>query len=744
MRPNSSGASPAVILRLYGLTVFVAAALLFAVEPMVAKALLPTLGGSASVWATCLAFFQSALLLGYGYAHITSRLSPRIQAVLHVSLLVLCVMSRPAIIVGATDHPDDFGAGPTWWLLARLAATVGLPFVLIAGTSSLLQRWYSATRPPGLADPYPLYAASNLGSLLALLAYPLAIEPGHALSAQARGWWIGFVICSISIGVCAFVAWRCAVHNEPRSPGNSSGGLRRWPIWIVLAFVPSSLMQGVTMYVSTDIAPIPLLWVVPLALYLLSFVLTFSRRPFISQTLMARVLPIIAVLLLPSVAIGLVDWYWLPIHLAFFFAAAMVCHGELARRRPAASELTGFYLALSIGGVLGSLFNAFLAPAVFDRAAEYPMAIVMALLILAIVPRANPGAERVRTSLLIAGLILGLTSLLATDVGGVSGTALGALSVCVASGLFVYVVKTLWRRPIAFALSVGAIVLGLGLSPGKDGRVSLRERNFYGLLRVTQDDTAHVRRLFHGWTLHGQQSIEPGREREATTYYLPGGPGAQVFDALNNRPDSARSRVAIVGLGIGALAAYAKDGQAWTFYELDPAVERIARDPGLFTYLRDSRARVDVVVGDARLRLVDAPEATYDLLVLDAFSSDAIPVHLLTREAMSLYLAKRRGGGLIAFHISNKYLDLEPVIDGLARERGLISWMRRDVEITREERKAGKKATIWVVVADRVRDLGAIADDPRWVPTREGRGAWTDERSSLVDGLTGGWWTPRR
>jgi hypothetical protein len=385
--------------------------------------------------------------------------------------------------------------------------------------------------------------------------------------------------------------------------------------------------------------------------------------------------------------------------------------------------------------VLGSLFNALAAPALFDRMAEYPLGIVLACLVPAVASTPE-GRERLRSSLLLAATILGLTAVLAADLGGISSTAIGALCVCVASGLFVYAVWTQSRRPVGFGLSVGAVLLGTGLSAGVDGRVLLRERGFYGALRVTEDDRAKVRRLFHGWTLHGQQSIEPGRRHEPTTYYLPGGPGWQVFRAFNDRPDASRSRVGVVGLGIGSLACFAEPGQEWTFFEIDPAVERIARDASLFTYLRDSPAhRIDVRIGDARLRLADAPDHSFGLLVLDAFNSDAIPVHLLTREAMSLYLDKRAPGGLIAFHISNSYLDLEPVVDGLARERGLVSRIRRDLNLTDAEKKIGKQRTVWVVVADSDADLGPIATDPRWVPTRPGKGAWTDDRSSLLDVL---------
>lgn len=715
---------------LFGLTAFAGAALMFAVEPMAAKALLPMLGGTASVWSTCLAFFQTALLLGYFYAHASSRLAPRGQAVAHLALLIAIVLIRPAIVISPSDHPPASGADPTAWLVGTLATTLGLPFVALAATSSLLQRWYAASRSPGEANPYPLYAASNLGSLLALLAYPLALEPSMPLAAQARAWQLGFVGFAALMAGCAAVTLRPSQQLLTTETPSRRPDRWAWLTWIALAFIPSSLLQGVTTYLTTDIAPIPLLWVVPLGLYLLSFILTFASRPPIPQAPMIRAVPIAALVLLPPMAAGLVQWFWMPVHLLFFFVAAMACHGELARRRPPPEGLTGFYLAIAVGGVLGSFFNAILAPIVFDRMAEYPIGIALACLVPSLGSR-----ERVRTSLLLAGTILGLTSLLAADPGGLSATAPGALCVSSASGLFLYVTWTLRRRPVAFGLSVGAILLGTGLSPGVGGRILRRERNFYGILRVTEDDRAHARRLFHGWTLHGQQSTEPGREREPTTYYLPGGPASQVIGALDAREDVDEARVAVVGLGIGGLASYARPGQSWTFYELDPAVEAVARDASLFTYLRDSpAASVDVVIGDARLRLADA-DRTFDLIVLDAFSSDAIPIHLLTREALGLYLAKLAPSGLIAYHISTRHLDLEPVLGALAAERGLIARIRRDLSITPEEKKVGKQPTVWAVLADRAADLGPIAADPRWTPARAGPSAWTDDRSSLLDVL---------
>ncbi len=714
---------------LFGLAAFAGAALLFAVEPMAAKALLPLLGGTASVWSTCLAFFQAALLLGYLYAHVTSRLSPRTQAILHAVLLAACVVMRPAIVVSPSDHPPG-SYDPTAWLLGRLATTLGLPFVALAATSSLLQRWLASSRGD---DPYPLYAASNLGSLLALLAYPFLLEPSLPIGAQARAWRWGFAVFAVLMVVCALATIHASrrVQHVPTIARPST--LRDRALWVGLAFIPSSLLQGVTTYLTTDIAPIPLLWVVPLALYLMSFILTFVSRPLVPHSLMVRSVPLAALLLLPPLAAGLVQWFWMPIHLLFFFVAAMACHGELARHRPPADGLTDFYLAIALGGVLGSLFNAILAPVLFDRMAEYPTAIVLACLVPAL---GMERRERVSAGVVLACVILGLIAPVAADIGHISSSAIGAVCASAATGLFIYVVWKHRRIPITFALVVAAVLLGTGLAPGVGGRILRRERNFYGILRVTEDDKARARRLFHGWTLHGQQSTEPGREREPTTYYLPGGPASQVFDALGARPDSGAARVAIVGLGIGGLAPYAKAGQGWTFYELDPAVEAVARDASVFTYLRDCpAASVDVVLGDARLRLADAPEHAFDLIILDAFSSDAIPVHLLTREALALYLDKRAPGGLIAYHISTRHLDLEPILGALASERGLVARIRRDLTITPEEKRLGKQPTVWVILAVSATDLGPIADDSRWKAARANRSVWTDDRSSLLDAL---------
>ena len=486
----------------------------------------------------------------------------------HAMFLVVCVGMRPSVVVAATDHPPT-SADPTLWLLGRLGSTLGLPFVALAATSSLLQRWYAASRPPGHADPYPLYAASNLGSLLALLAYPLALEPWLPLAERARAWRWAFAGFSILMVVCAAATARSSVGAIAHEA--TPVARRTWALWMALAFIPSSLMQGVTTYLTTDIAAIPLLWVVPLGLYLLSFVLTFASRPPLPHPLMIRCVPIVA-LAPPAAPRGGPG----PVVLDAGSSALLLCRGDGLPRRagpppPAARRVDGLLPGHRDRGRGREPVQRGRRPAHLRPDGGIPDRDRPGL------PGPGPPTGTEGTTPIEPRPVRGHPRPDGPPLGRPRGAsprpASARSSVSAASGLFLYVIWTLHRRPIAFALSVGAILLGTGLSPGIGGRILLRERNFYGILRVTEDDKAHARRLFHGWTLHGQQSTEPGREHEPTTYYLPGGPASQVVGTMDGRP---RARVAVVGLGIGGLAPYAKPGQGWTFYELDPAVEAVA------------------------------------------------------------------------------------------------------------------------------------------------------------------------
>jgi hypothetical protein len=725
-----------------------AAALMFVVEPMAGRRVLPLFGGTPAVWTTCMLFFQAGLLAGYSYVHlVTSRLDVRRQAALQVGLVLaaLGMLAAQARQPAAHLAPlTSFALHPTAELIGLLLMSVGLPFFVLASMAPLLQRWFATTGHPRAADPYFLYVLSNSGSLLGLLAYPLLLERNLTGTEQERVWFIGFSALAALVLGCGVAVWRSpgpaaapADRGMPDCERPGSGARLRW-IW--LAFVPSSLLLSATAALTTDLAPAPLLWIVPLSLYLLSFILAFARRGIVSHALAVRLLPVAVMALVPAIAARLVHPFWIPVHLFTFLVAALVCHGELARRRPGTHALTAYYLAIALGGTLGGVFNALVAPVVFDRVVEYPVGVFGACLCL---PGAGAALLRGRLGwlrdALIPGVIGVLVAALVRDVGGLAHSAPGALAVILASGLAVLVTVEARGRPLRFALGVAAVLVSAGLWDGVDGRVVHRQRSFFGVLRVTEfeDGAGRYHRLFQGTTLHGQQCLAPDRRREPLAYYHSSGPIGQVFAALHARPagDPAQLSVAAVGLGAGSLAAYARAGEHWTFYEIDPAVVRIAREPRLFTYLDESRAgSIRVDVGDARIQVRHAADHGYDLLVLDAFSSDAIPTHLLTREAVRLYRTKLAAGGWIAIHLSNRTIDLDPVVGLLARDAGLAARVRHDRTLTAAERQAGKSPSIWAVLAANASELGTLAHDPRWrpPPVEPGDRVWTDDDSSVV------------
>jgi hypothetical protein len=725
---------------LFGLTLLVSAALLFVIQPMIAKMVLPLLGGSPAVWNTCMLFFQAALLAGYAYAHSTTTwLRTRSQAALHAGLLFLPLFFLPLGIPEAWARSLPTGSDPSPWLLGLLLAIVGLPFFLVSTTAPLLQRWFSTTGHPAAADPYFLYGASNVGSMVALLAYPLVVEPNLRLTRQCEIWTAGYIVLMVLILACGAIVWR-ARGDTAKGPEElvdvasaDRPGLGQWCHWIALAFVPSSLMLGVTTYLTTDITPIPLLWVIPLALYLLTFILVFARRPPLPHRWMVHTLPIVVAVLTLIMCLNAAHPALIVVHLLAFFIAAMVCHGELVRLRPRARHLTAFYLAMSVGGVLGGVFNALVAPLVFTWVAEYPLALVLACVAL---PGAGfrTGKPRDRVLDIFIPVVLGvLVAGLAMRFRPLSASRSGALGPKLFFGLAVFACYTLKNRPVRFALGIGAVLLASHLSDTRFGRVLRQERNFYGVVRVTQDDQGHFRRMIHGNTNHGQQSLDPHRRGDPLTYYHRTGPVGQILEVFCARP--ARPEVGVVGLGTGSLACYAEPGQRWTFFEIDPAVVKFARDPGLFTYLKDCRAQsLEFTVGDARIRLRDEPEHRYGLIVLDAFSSDAIPIHLLTREALRLYRGKLAPGGMLAFHISNLYIDLPPVLGALASDAGLITRLRSDLDLTKDQVAEGKLGSIWAVMVAREQDLGALAQDPRWkAPAlRRDNAVWTDDFTDIV------------
>jgi hypothetical protein len=751
---------------LFGLTSFLAAALLFSVEPMIGKMILPVLGGTPAVWNTCLVYFQVTLLGGYLFAHGVnftkaanrSRVGVSYLSMLAVLLALGYVLQPIAIVPGV--FLGSIERNPAIVLLGILTVSATLPLLMVAATAPLLQCWFALVPHPRASDPYFLYAASNAGSLMALLAYPLLIEPALGLREQSRVWRTGFLLLALLVLVCGATARHLSglpgVQDERDAPlpgtslnltgkraGVSAVDLVRW---LVLVFIPSSWLMGVTTYLTTDLAAIPLLWVIPLAIYLLSFILAFARAGARVVGIVSGLLPYLVVLLVLVMSAGFAHAVWIPLHLAAFFAGCVACHGALARARPAAERASTFYVAIAAGGLLGGIFTALIAPVAFSQVVEYPLAVILACVAAPLADASFP-RPRLRDSmrdLLLPSVVFLLTALLATNQAGLAESVIGVVAIMIASGLGLLATVNARHQPMRFALCVAAVLAASALSSGVSGRLIHVERSFFGVVRVTRDSERNVHRLFHGTTLHGQQSLDPALAREPSTYFTRSGPMGRVFEWLGPQLEQTKSRVAILGLGAGTLASYAQTHQRWSFYEIDPVIARIAGDPRFFTYLRDCRAEaVEIVLGDARLRLREAPDHAFGLIVLDAFSSDSLPVHLLSREAIELYRSKLAAKGVLAFNLSNRYLDLDPVLGRQAAGAGLACRIAYDIDVTSDEKRSGKQPSIWAVMAEAERDLGGLADDPRWRKPRlrPGSAVWTDDFSDLVSYIH---WLPIR
>jgi hypothetical protein len=738
-----------MLLIVFIVSMFVSATLLFLVEPMIAKMLLPLLGGTPAVWNTCLVFFQVMLLAGYSYAYVTMKwLSHKTQIIVHVVLVLIplaVVSALPFHLPHGWDPPTHYS--PVFWLLGVLLFTVGLPFFVLSSTTPVLQRWFGDSDHEHAHDPYFLYAASNVGSLAGLLAYPILLEPLLRLSQQGRWWKSGYVVFVLMTVTCALLVWKRGVDHTPavaqQSAGNEAVGnvWRQRLRWIVLAFVPSSLMIGVTTSLTTDVPAIPLFWVLPLALYLISFVLVFAKRPPISHDwlirrepffILAALIPVVSQVKMPLAVL-------LPIYLLGLFVVAMVCHGELAKSRPGVDRLTEFYLWISVGGVIGGIFNSLVAPLVFHSVLEFPLVLIAAALLrpaIDVVPLEGTKlawAKRKDWLLPLAlGLCMAVVFLWISHAGLKPSRALNIL-------LFGY--STLWclsfgKRPLRFAAGVTALFLASFLYPGSFGRILHTERSFFGVSRVTNDVTGKFRYLFHGGTVHGVQSLDPTRSREPLAYYTRSGPAGEIFRAEQARMPHAD--VAVIGLGAGALACELGPQQTLTYYEIDPTVVRLAENPEYFTFLSQCAPQSKVVLGDARLKLRDAPDGKYGLIVLDAFSGDTIPMHLLTREALALYLRKLAPGGVLAFHISNLYLQLSSTLAALANDAHLMDITEDDTAVSQAEIDGGKFPSKWVVMARSEGDIKDLSQDvsssARWVSVgaQPAVRVWTDDYSNLL------------
>lgn len=708
---------------------------MFLLEPMFARMLLPKLGGAPAVWNTCVVVYQVLLLSGYYVSHLlaTRVSSLRNQALLYSLLLLAGCVVLPIGIAEQWAPPAT--ENPVRAVFALLLGALGVPFLAMAATGPILQRWYVAVSG-NASDPYALYAASNVGSLAALLAYPFVVEPRLSLRQQATLWSGGYLaLCAVGL-TCAAVTARVgrsdAAVETPRTSSDGDLWSNRFE-WLGLALVPSTLMLSVTNFISTDIAAIPLLWIIPLAIYLGTLIVAFNGRTLVPPALLSFALPL-AVMGVVALVLGgnsiLGVRYAVVSHMAGFAVTALACHTALAARRPEASRLTEFYLWVAAGGALGGIFNTLVAPRLFVTPIEYPLAAIATCLLFSSKESARSSSPvfKVATTLLPAVLLLLLTVGIRRLDGWLPGST--AIKYLLAGGPALLTCLALWRSPVRMGLALATVFLAGSFLETSD-RITLHvERTFFGVHRITYDGTARI--LMNGTTNHGAQSANRDLKCEPLTYYVRQGPVGQLFTVLER--ESPRSRFGVVGLGTASMAGYAKPGDSWTFFEINPAIERVAREPAFFTFLSDCAPSARVVIGDARLSLSREPEASLDVLFLDAFSSDAIPVHLLTREAIDLYFRKLAPSGVLAMHISNRYLNLTPLVAAIARDAGLVALGQQYVPSDEDLQINGQAFTSrWVMLTRRGSALAGLSSDQRWVRLMDdGTKSWTDDYSNVV------------
>jgi hypothetical protein len=710
--------------------------LVFLVQPMIGRMILPKLGGAASVWITITLFFQVALLAGYLYAHlISARLKPWMQMILHAVLSIAALFVLPILVPPDWMPPTD--REPQAALILMMAGVVGLPFVVVSATAPLLQRWYSLTDARDAADPYFLYAASNIGSIAALMLYPVLVEPKLGLVEQSRFWSWSFGALLILLTACAVATLKRAkpaTTDSSASPPEADRlpDWKRRLHWVLLAAIPSSLFLAVTMQIATDIASVPLLWILPLTTYLLTFVIAFARRPILSGNAVARAIPYaatIAVLVqgfetsigLPQIAIGI----------TLLFLLALSCHGNLVALRPSPRHLTEFFLLVSVGGALGGAFNAILAPVMFPGIYEYPIAVLGAIALWAV---AQAKGSRVWFDLRWAAAAVVLYVILRYAL--LEASAMMALkTLVIVKAVAAILCFANRRRPVALTF-VAAAILAAGADITLRPELA-RHRSFFGIHRVELDQQNNAHLLMHGNTIHGAQFVDPEKRREPLLYHARVAPAGQLIDAM--RQSGPVSPTGIIGLGAGAMACLSAPGEDWAFFEIDPEVVKTAQDPRYFTYLADCAPQSKLVLGDGRLRVAAQPDGYYRLLVLDAFGSDSIPVHLLTREAIVLYLSKLAPHGVLLMQMSNRNIDLLSPVARLAQDAGLAG--RWQFFPGLDTQGAMVSPSEWAVMARAEADLGPLSTDPRWQPFPDASGTrvWTDDYVNILSVILWPW-----
>lgn len=706
-----------MLVALFATTMFVSAMLLFIVQPMVAKLLLPELGGSAAVWTTCMLFFQGMLLCGYGYAHAGARwLSPRTQAIVHGVVTVAALASLP-IAIPVLDI--DVSAWPTLWLLLALTLAVGLPFFALSTTAPMLQHWFAHTDHADASDPYFLYAASNIGSMVALLGYPLVVEPTLGVSAQTSAWALLY-LAFVALLVVSMTRVFGVRESRARSTTTTAQPVtwRDRALWVVFAAIPSSLLLGLTQYITTDVAPVPLLWVLPLALYLLTFILVFAKRPLWLPDHARTWLPIVCLVVFVARALKLEMWIEVLLHLVNFFLFTLFFHGALAQRRPDVARLTEFFFFVSVGGVVGGLFNALVAPFLFDRAIDYHLMIVVGIACIAPAASRSDPLQGNRWALPIVVAAVSFAYLYHHDFWSFDEWPMFLLAGAIVAAYAVIGAKaTRWEN-----VALGVIfALGAHTSMQTRGLITY-ERSFFAAYKVF--DFRGTRKFSHGTTGHGTQSLDPELAATPLSYHHPSGPVGQVLAGIPH------SDVLVVGLGAGAMASYANENAHFDIVEIDPLVEEIARE--YFTYLDLCGANCTVTIRDGR-RYIEESTKMWDIIFLDAYNSDAVPTHLLTREALELYAAHLTPGGVIVFHVSNRYLDIEGIVGTVAADAGFAAITQFHNPPPRDRRSGLIDRSKYTAVARTRAELDALWATGNWRETRASGIHWTDDFSNLID-----------
>lgn len=719
---------------LFAVTILTGSFLLFLVQPLVARMALPRLGGAPNVWNSAMLVYQALLLGGYAYAHALSRLAVGRQALVHVALLVAAAFTLP-IALPAIDPPA--AGSEALWVPYLFLLTIGPLFFVVSAQAPLMQQWFAAN--PRAGDPYPLYAASNLGSFAGLLAYPLVVEPLLPIGAQSRAWAAGYAVLVVLVAL-AGLARRGApapavVAAASQGLAAEAPGARRIAVWLALSAVPSGLMLSTTTHLTTDIFAMPLLWVIPLGLYLLSYSIAFAENRKLAGWFTASAPAVIvaagALAMLGSSRPSLLA---VAASLILLFVVAVTLHARLYEDRPEPARLTQFYLVMSAGGVLGGLFTALIAPLVFDWTWEHPLLILAAAALLplaawsGLLERAfrNPQTFRLAMIALLFAVFVGALrirqEMLASPAWSMFDIAMFAILI----GGAVMLAARRW----AFVAACAALIAALGaLAQAQTSLAGTRSRSYFGIYTVREGLMDGTRQLVHGTTLHGVQYRDPAKALLPTTYYSANS-GAGLALTAAQRLYGDKARVGVVGLGVGTLACYRKPGQTWTFFEIDPAVLDYSTR-GEFTFMQRCAPKAPTIIGDARLQLEKLPANSYDILVVDAFSSDAIPLHLMTAEAQAGYFRTLAPDGLLLVHISNRFIDLEPVLAALAKE-GKLSAMLRPDRVT----EPGLTSSNWVALSRDPAQLAALTRDGKWRPLgKPAADVWRDDYASILPHL---------